>query len=42
MRTCLPKTDAEHIISIVDGLEDLKDVRELTRALRGSGRQNPV
>jgi 2-methylcitrate dehydratase len=33
---------AEHVVSLVDGLEELKDVRELTQALRGSGKQNPV
>jgi 2-methylcitrate dehydratase len=29
-------------MSLLDGLEELKDVRELTQALRGSGKQNPV
>jgi 2-methylcitrate dehydratase len=29
-------------VSLVDGLEELKDVRELTRALKGSGKQNPA
>jgi 2-methylcitrate dehydratase len=33
---------AERVVSLVDGLEELKDVRELTQALRGSGKQNPV
>jgi 2-methylcitrate dehydratase len=36
------KAGAERVISLVDGLEELKDVRELTRALRGSGKQNPA
>jgi 2-methylcitrate dehydratase len=36
------KAGAERVLSLVDGLEELKDVRELTRALRGSGKQNPV
>jgi 2-methylcitrate dehydratase len=36
------RAGAESIISLVDGLEDLKDVRELTRALKGSGKQNPA
>ena len=36
------KVGAERIVSLVNGLEDLKDVRELTQALRGSGKQNPV
>ena len=36
------KAAAERIVSLVDGLEELKDVRELTQALRGSGKQNPV
>lgn len=35
------KDGAERIMSLVDGLEELKDVRELTQTLRGSGRQNP-
>lgn len=35
------KASAEHVVSLVDGLEELKDVRELTRALKGSGQQNP-
>ena len=33
---------AERIMSLVNGLEELKDVRELTQALRGSKKQNPV
>jgi 2-methylcitrate dehydratase len=33
---------AERVVSLVDGLEGLKDVRELTQALRASGKQNPV
>jgi 2-methylcitrate dehydratase len=36
------KAGAERVLSLIDGLEELKDVRELTRALRGSGKQNPV
>jgi 2-methylcitrate dehydratase len=36
------KSGAERVVSLVDGLEELNDVRELTRALRGSGKQNPV
>ncbi len=36
------RAGGENIIALVDGLEDLKDVRELTRALRGSGKQNPA
>ena len=36
------KAGAERVMSLVDGLEELKDVRELTQALRGSGKQNPV
>ena len=35
------KAGAERVMSLVDGLEELKDVRELTRALKGSGKQNP-
>lgn len=33
---------AERVMSLVDGLEGLKDVRELTRALKGTGKQNPT
>jgi len=29
-------------MSLVDGLEELKDVRELARALKGTGKQNPA
>jgi 2-methylcitrate dehydratase len=36
------KAGAERVMSLVDGLEELKDVRELTRALRGTGKQNPA
>jgi len=36
------KAAAERVVSLVDGLEELKDVRELTRALRGAGKQNPA
>ena len=35
------KTGAERVVSLVDDLEELKDVRELTRVLRGTGKQNP-
>src|SRR4029078_8665120 len=35
------QTGAERVVSLVDGLEELKDVRELTQALRGTGKQNP-
>jgi 2-methylcitrate dehydratase len=36
------KAGAERVMSLVSDLEELKDVRELTRALRGSGKQNPA
>ncbi|QOZ32922.1 MmgE/PrpD family protein [Bradyrhizobium sp. CCBAU 53421] len=36
------KAGAERVMSLVDGLEDLSDVRELTRALEGPGKQNPM
>jgi 2-methylcitrate dehydratase len=36
------KAGAERVMSLVGDLEELKDVRELTRALRGSGKQNPA
>jgi 2-methylcitrate dehydratase len=36
------KAGAERVISLVDGLEDLSDIRELTRALGGPGKQNPT
>jgi 2-methylcitrate dehydratase len=36
------KVGAERVASLVNGLEELKDLRELTQALRGSGKQNPV
>jgi 2-methylcitrate dehydratase len=36
------KAGAERVMSLVDGLEELKDVRELTRALKGTGKQNPA
>jgi 2-methylcitrate dehydratase len=35
------KSGAERVMSLVNGLEELKDVRELTRALGGTGKQNP-
>jgi 2-methylcitrate dehydratase len=31
---------AGSVMALLEGLEELKDVRELTRALRGSGKQN--
>jgi 2-methylcitrate dehydratase len=34
------KAGAERIMSLVASLEELKDIRELTQALRGSGKQN--
>ncbi|PDT72475.1 MmgE/PrpD family protein [Bradyrhizobium sp. C9] len=36
------KAVGESVMSLVDGIEDLRDVRELTRALRGMGKQNPA
>jgi len=36
------KAGAERVMSLVDDLEELNDVRELTRALRGAGKQNPA
>jgi 2-methylcitrate dehydratase len=33
---------AIHIVSLVDGLDDLNDVRQLTLHLKGTGRQNPT
>jgi 2-methylcitrate dehydratase len=36
------KVGAERVVSLVAGLEELKDVGELTRALRGAGKQNPA
>jgi 2-methylcitrate dehydratase len=38
----ISKAGAERVVSLIDGLEELKDVRELTGALKGSGKQNPV
>jgi 2-methylcitrate dehydratase len=35
------KAGAERVMSLVDGLEGLKDVRELTQALKGTGKPNP-
>jgi 2-methylcitrate dehydratase len=35
------KAGAERVISLVDGLEELKDVRQLTQALKGTGKPNP-
>jgi 2-methylcitrate dehydratase len=36
------KAGAQRVISLVDGLEELKDVRELTQALKGAGKPNPI
>ncbi|MFC7697285.1 MmgE/PrpD family protein [Bradyrhizobium sp. GCM10028915] len=36
------KAGAERVMSLVDGLEELKDVRELTLALKGAGKPNPI
>jgi len=36
------KAGAERVMSLVGDLEELKDVRELARALRGTGKQNPA
>ncbi len=36
------RTGAERVISLVDTLEELKDVRELTQALIGAGKPNPT
>jgi 2-methylcitrate dehydratase len=36
------KAGAERVMSLVDGLEELKDVRELTQALKGAGKPNPT
>jgi 2-methylcitrate dehydratase len=36
------KLGAERDVSLVDGLEELKDVGELNRALRGAEKQNPA
>jgi 2-methylcitrate dehydratase len=36
------KAGAERVLSLVDGLEKLKDVRELTAALKASGKQKPA
>jgi 2-methylcitrate dehydratase len=36
------KAGAESVMSLVDGLEELRDVRELTRGLKGTGKQNPT
>ena len=38
----ISKAGAERVISLVDGLEELKDVRELTGALKGGGKPNPT
>src|SRR5712671_2596912 len=35
------KAGAERVISVVDSLEELKDVRELTQVMRAAGKQNP-
>ena len=36
------KASAERVMSLVDDLEGLKDIQELTRELRGKGKQNPT
>ena len=36
------KASAERVMSLVDGLEDLKDIQEFIRQLRGTGKQNPA
>jgi 2-methylcitrate dehydratase len=36
------KAGAERVMSLVDGLEELRDVRELSQVLRGGGKQKPV
>jgi 2-methylcitrate dehydratase len=36
------KAGAERVMSLVNGREELKDVRELTRALKGTGKQSPA
>lgn len=36
------KAGAERVMSLVDSLEELNDIRELSRALRGAGKQNPA
>ena len=36
------KAGAERVMSLVEGLEDLKDVQELTQALKGAGKPNPI
>jgi 2-methylcitrate dehydratase len=33
---------AARIMSLVDGLDDLKDVRQLTAVIKGLGKQNPT
>ncbi len=33
---------AARIMSLVDGLDDLKDVRQLTEVIKGPGKQNPT
>jgi 2-methylcitrate dehydratase len=33
---------AARVLSLVDGLEELKDIRKLSRLLRGTGKQNPI
>lgn len=36
------KAGAESVMSLVDGLDELGDVRELTRGFKGTGKQNPA
>ena len=35
-------TVAKRIVSMVDSLDDLKDVRQLTQSLKGTGKQKPA
>ena len=35
------KAVGQHVMSLVDGIEDLKNVQELTLQLKGMGKQNP-
>jgi 2-methylcitrate dehydratase len=36
------KAAGERAMSLIDGIEDLKNVQELTQGLRGMGKQNPA
>ena len=45
MNSALPvvgSASAARIMSLVDELDELKDVRQLTEAIKGTGRQNPT